>query len=111
MRRIVSTYSETTPESAEDGDCSDTGWIDEDGESCEPEDEDETAIDNAVRILRNAGVTEPSSSAFHPGLWYSTEPQVIDYSTGTEREESYHLKGFSEDEEREIYRRMTARRR
>ena len=43
------------------------------------------------------------STAFHPGIWYSNEYSVINYRTGKEEQRSYHLKGFTPDEEREVH--------
>jgi hypothetical protein len=104
---IRTTFSRTTPESVEQGDFSETGWIDEDGVDMTPEpDTDETVVDNAVRFLRYEGVIEASSSSFHRGIWYSTEWSTIDYRTGEEEERSYHLHGFTEEQEREVYERM-----
>lgn len=59
--RILTTYSTVTPESAEHGDVADSGWIDEDGVPMG--DDDESAVDDAVKFLKDKGV-EPSSSAY-----------------------------------------------
>lgn len=84
---------------------------DEDGEESSLATEVEADdVDDAVRMLKYDGVTEASSSHFHKGIWYMTEPQQ-DPHTGTYPYQSFHLKGFSEDEQREIYRRVLERRR
>lgn len=101
--RIVTTYETVTPESAENGDFEDCGFEDEDGYRCVPDDQDETAVSLAVSFLRDKGVTEPSSSPWSRGTWYSTESQVEDWQTAEEKSYSYHLKGFTEDQERAIY--------
>lgn len=105
------TFTRTTPESVEQGDFSETGWIDGEGVDMTPDEVDReeglTAVDKAVKFMRNEGAIEPSSTAFHPGVWYSTEFSVIDYGTGEEEERSFHLDGFSPEEEREIYEKMT----
>lgn len=107
------TFSRTTPESAEAGDFSETGFVDEDY-SLEPDKYDReeglTAVDLAVKLLKHYFAYEPSSTRFHKGIWYSTSWEVIDYGTGEEEERSFHLKGFSEREEREVFDEITRRR-
>jgi hypothetical protein len=107
---IRTTFSRMTPESVEQGDFSETGWIDEDGVSMVPYDEDMSAVDMAVKFLRYEGVVEASSMQFHKGIWYSTEWSVIDYGTGEEEERSFHLEGFTEEQEREIFNELFAKR-
>jgi hypothetical protein len=97
MRRITTTFATTTPESVEEGDFEETGIEDTD----EFEDWDE-----AAEFLVDSGVTETSSSEFHPGIWYSTDWWTEDFRTGEEKQLSFHLKGFTEDEERRIYERV-----
>ena len=113
-KRIRITYSRTTPESAEQGDFSETGWINQEGEDMTPDlydiEEGKTAVDKAVEFLKNEGVIEPSSSDFHPGNWYSTEWQNVDMRTGEDEERSYHLVGFTPEEEKEIYDRVIRKR-
>ena len=99
-------FARVTPESAEDGDFSETGVVDE-GISLEP-DEDEredglTAVDLAVKLLKHEGATQPSSTHFHKGIWYASGFEVVSYRTGEEEERTFHLKGFTEREEREVF--------
>jgi hypothetical protein len=112
--RIVSTYEIITPESAEDGEFASTGFENEDGDLIVPDEfdtkEDEegneiplTVSELAVKYLQDHYISEPSSSCFYPGISYSTEHTIEDYSTGETESRSYHLKGFTEDQEREIY--------
>lgn len=105
--RIVITFSRTTPESAEQGDFSETGWIDEEGESMEPDhwdrDEGITAVDKAAKFLWDEGAWHASSSHFHPGVWYSTESSTTDYQTGETEERSFHLKEFTPEQEQEVW--------
>ena len=79
---ISRTYSEVTPESAEDGDFSDTGFVYEDTEF---------TFRELVRELRDCS----ELSASHPGdcanVWASTGFETVNYYTGTEREESVHF--------------------
>jgi hypothetical protein len=107
--RVVS-YSRTTPESAEHGDFSETGWVNEEGGSCTPDDYDRedglTCVDLAVKMLKD-GAAYPSSTHFHTGIWYSADCGTLDYRTGEDEERSYHLKGFSPEEERAIFLHMT----
>lgn len=86
-----------------------SGWEDEEGYSCLPE-EDEiadgiTVVDKAAKFLCDEGVSETSSYPFGVGDWYSTEFS-IDYATGEETAYSYHLEGFTDDEEEKIYARV-----
>ena len=112
MRLITTTYSCVTPESAEHGDFSSTGWIDEDGYSCDPEPctcaEDcdcESAADLAFEFLDRESA-EPSSSSWYPGVWYSQAVGSTNYHTGEVETRSYHLQGFTDEESREIFSRI-----
>jgi len=111
--RITITFARTTPESAENGEYSDSGWIDVEGEDMTPDpwdmEEGLTAVDKAVKFMALEGVSEASSSHFHPGVWWSTESQTIDYATGESEERSYHLKDFTPEEEKEIWDKMKYR--
>ncbi len=113
MRLIRISFSQTTPESAEAGDNSATGWIDEAGQPMDPDEWDDdgtTAVDKAVRFLEREGATEPSGSTWYPHLWYSwSDAQTVDYRTGTDEIRSYHLDGFSDEEGRAILARLCPR--
>lgn len=112
--RILVSFTAYTPESIEDGDSSDHGWVDEDGVDMTPDEYDRasgiTAVDKAVKLLKYDGASQPSSSHFHRGTSYSTGSNTTDYGTGESEERSFHLKGFTSSQEREIFRRVTARR-
>ena len=112
-KSISVNYSRVTPESAEEGDFSETGHLETVPIALDEYDRDEglTEVDLVVKVLKNEGAAYPSSTAFHRGIWYTTESQVIDYGTAEEEERSFHLKGFSEDEERDIYNAMMRKRR
>ncbi len=104
--RITCTYEIVTPESAADGDVAERGFEDEDGQSMLPEDDDDedvTVASNAVKFLKDNGATEPSSSQWHAGLWYSTPDADIDHRTGEATYHSYHLVDFAPEEEREVF--------
>jgi len=108
--RITTSFSQTTPESAAQGDHSDNGWIDEDGVEMVPDafdyEEGLSAVDLAVKFLLDKGASEASSSQFYSGVWYSAPWQTIDYRTGTDEERSFHLHEFSEAEERAIWDKL-----
>jgi hypothetical protein len=81
MILITRAYSETTPESAAEGEHSDAGIIAED-------------VPYTFRELVDLLKSHPECSA-HPfrgstSEWFSTGAYVDDYSTGTEREETVH---------------------
>lgn len=94
MRTISTTYELVSP-----GECEEHGTIHE-GESMEPDKYDAldgvNAVHKAAAMLRSAGATSPSSSHFHRGVWYS-------WRTSWVETRSFHLHGFTEAEEAEIY--------
>lgn len=108
---IRTTFSKIIPAGEDEYPDTEDGWIDEEGVSMVPEDyeADETVVSKAVKFLRKEGVTEASSTAFHPGVWYSTEYSVTDYGTGEEEQRSFHLDGFTEEHEREVYNELFPR--
>ena len=106
-KKIVTTYQTTTPESLENGDYAESGFLDEDGVSMIPDQFDDiTIIEKSVEFLKDNYAYETSSSGFHIGIWYSATGEE-DYSTGEITYYSYHLEGFTEDEEYEIWKLMT----
>lgn len=90
-RRI--TYDIVTPESAEQGDVFDR-------------EEGITVVDKTVEYLLDNGATMPSSSSFSPGNWYSSEGDT-DMQTGGNTTRSFHLIGYSPEEEEAVYNRIT----
>ena len=106
--RISISFSKITPESSANGDCSETGWEDEEGVSVEAWD-DQSTVDCAFSFLRDEGAVHASSSNFHKGVWYSTEWQYVDIHTGEQMERCFHLKGFTEQEELELFNRFKER--
>lgn len=82
------------------------GWIDEAGEDMEPDEIDiedgADAVSKAIYFLSRKGALEPSSSDFHPSVWYSSGYDE-NYSNGEQTEEHYHLKGFTDEEEARVY--------
>jgi hypothetical protein len=120
MRRIKISYQTVTPESAEDGDYADHGWIDEDGVCIEPDDcdiedyggESDAVIALAAKTIRDdcGGVEASDYPKCYPGhTWYTQIDADKDYSDGSETTRSYHLDGFSVSEELGIYAELTGR--
>jgi hypothetical protein len=93
------------------------GWIDEEGVEFEPDENDiedgmsesESIVAQAVKFLEYEGAAHASSSHFYPGVWYTTESEQ-DYRTGADEERSFHLDGFSPEEQAEIFKAITRRR-
>lgn len=93
-----------------------TGWIDEEGVDIVPSDEgdsfDERIVNGAVEFLRDEmnGI-EPSSSSWHQGVWYTDSASDENFVTGENTSRSYHLDGFTENQQRAIFDELTKRRR
>ncbi len=105
-KKILTTYEKIIPE--EDG--RETGFYDEEGESMIPDSFDEegvTVVDKSVEFLRKHYAHETSGSHFNKGVWYTTTEPDVNYSSGEDTYYSYHLDGFTEDEEFEIFKIMT----
>lgn len=98
LPRIRITFETVTPESAEEGDFAETGWVDEEGVVME-----DNVVDDAVEFLRSAGCLEPSSSPFQPGAWYTQADADVNYTTGEHYRESFHLVNFTAEQEQAIY--------
>ena len=110
-RRIRISYETVTPESAEIGDCADSGWEDEDGVCVEIDESDveehgsvcAAVAARAVDII-GRGCEASDYPTCCPGhTWYTEIDGDMDYSDGSETRRSYHLDGFSAEEERAIY--------
>ena len=106
MPSITITYQRWTPE-PEDldlGEPSETGWIDDEGIPMDPEDdEDPTAVESAVEFLKRRGAVHPSSNPpTGIQLWFSDEPE-LDPTSGIQEVRSFHLQGFSVEEELQIF--------
>ena len=111
QHRVRVTFEEITP-GAEDGDEHEveSGWEDEDGAVMEEyvrDDDDEPIVAATARFILHGGHVEASTSpGWHKGVWYSQtdSAQGRDYfERGIERRLSYHLDGFTEEEERAVY--------
>jgi len=113
-RFITITYEVWTPEDAEIGDTDVRGWIDEEGESMEPDAEERSegvsAVDKAVEWLKYHYAYEGSEGGRDAASrWWTNYDHDTDYRTGAVEQRSYHLEGFSEIEKRQIQLRMEAR--
>jgi hypothetical protein len=110
-RFITITYEVWTPEDAEIGETDDRGWIDEEGESMEPDKWDREegigALDKTVEYLWDHGAYEGSEGgAKAASRWWTDPKHDEDFRTGAVEQRSYHLHGFSETEKREIQKRL-----
>lgn len=78
---ISRTFEETTPESAENGEFSETGFTDE---------RQEVTFSKLVRLMKSHNQASQSPNNGGTNVWYSTGFYVDDYATGTEINESVH---------------------
>lgn len=108
---IKTTYDIVTIESAEHGEVESSGWVNDIGESMEPDAYDiaerKTRVDVALDFFDNLGYVEASASAFYPGVWY-TEPEYGNgtrayFETGEVETRSYHLYNFTNIELEKIF--------
>lgn len=61
-------------------------------------------IDWAVDVVQSLGYVEYSGYPFYPGGWYSgCELTAYGNYTGEREDFSFHLQGFTEDEQRAVY--------
>ena len=82
MILINKTYTEVTPESAEQGEFSDSGFVFEDAEY---------SFRELIEELEKH--SQPSCSCLHnnyDNVWFSSDFEIEDYCTMTERQESLH---------------------
>jgi hypothetical protein len=115
--KIKTTFSRVTWHEDGEGDPDaydeEHGYEDEDGQELELDEfDDQEGVQLAGVVatwLRNRGVMEASSSHFHPGVWYSSEGEQ-DMRTGANTTRSFHLEGFTPDEEQDIYYLLFPRR-
>ena len=82
MILVSKTYSETTPESVDDCELSDSGFVFENSEY---------TFRELVRLMRDYREPScyPANGSTHE--WYSSGWNIYDYRTMTEREESIHF--------------------
>lgn len=116
MPVITTTFQIITPESAEAGDYEETGFIDEEGHDCTPDEYDaeegKTEVDLAVEFISEQGPVEASDSQGGPRTWYTQTDPAHDrafFEQGREETHSFHLKGFTPEQETAIFAKLTAR--
>jgi hypothetical protein len=110
-RRIRISYDIVTPESAKIGDFAENGWEEEEGICIDPDqyDVEECGSELAAVVALAANtigndVEASDYPACCPGhTWYAEIDGTPDYSDGSVKRLSYHLDGFSEEEEMAIY--------
>lgn len=101
MYRINVTYNNITPESAENGEFSESGFVHEDLEF--------DSMREVIEYVIRQGICEASSTFFHAGIWYSTQFCIIDYGTGEQSQESYHLVNLPIRKQKRIYNYLKAK--
>jgi len=108
MRRIRISYQVVTEASAEIGDYAETGWDNEEGVLVDYADFDEI-VEGAVCIIgRDCEASDyPRCCPGH--TWYTETDGEKDYSDGSETTKSFHLDGFTAEEEWAIYSEITGR--
>lgn len=79
---INRTFSEITPESCEDADFSDHGFISEN---------EAVTFSELVELMKRHPQASEWPNSGSPQVWYSTGYEVEDYGTRTEREECMHF--------------------
>lgn len=102
--RVRISYEVITEDSAWEGAAAERGWDDQKGVPMLDDGEDrDDLIDNTVRFLKKNGASEPSSSQFHAGVWYTNFDPDIEVRSGKSTYRSYHLVEFTRQEEQEIF--------
>lgn len=115
MRLIRKSYEIVSPESAADGDIVETGWIDRKGYPIEPDEDDIEEYGNelaAIVALTKKYISYTVEASDYPKYypshtWYTSADADIDYRTGNHTRYSWFLDGFSDDEQRAVYRELT----
>lgn len=105
---ITTTYETWDEESAEIGETDDRGWLDEEGQSMEPDkydiEEGLNVIDITVKFLSDKGAMHPNNSS-GGSRWWSTEEEM-DMHTGDRTITSYHLNNYTAEEMEEVQEKM-----
>jgi hypothetical protein len=79
---ISRTFTEVTPESSEQGDFSDSGFITE---------KEEVSFSELVSLMKEHNDCSSYPNYYNTDNWYSCHSFTSDYRTGTERTESIHF--------------------
>ena len=61
-------------------------------------------FDDVMGYLTREGLVAPSSSSYHMGIWYYAVDDDTDVRTGEITKYTFHLEGFTDVEQRIIYR-------
>lgn len=107
-RIIRISYDLVTPESAEQGDVAERGFLSDNDTRYSIAERDEAPVypmfgpASAAEFLLQRGAVEPSSSTFDRHASYSTEGS-LSLANGEVESRHYHLSGFPEDELKAIY--------
>lgn len=108
-KKVKIAFQTVTPESSAMGDVSDHGWWEELEISADEHDRESglSDADLAANAIKEHGAVEPSSTKYHQGVWYVT----VDPERDGEEETTYsfHLNGFSSEEEKKIYSLITGK--
>jgi hypothetical protein len=103
VKSLHVTYEIMTKESASEGDFAEIGS--EDLTVFRP---DEDAVEEVIDTLRRHGPYEPSSCPWQAGSWYNG-PVGLEGSGFGEKRFAYHLRGFTDEEEKQIHDALKAR--
>lgn len=108
---IRTSFARITPESAEEGDHSETGWIDEEGKTFTADEESGTIVEQAIEWLQRDGACYASDSptCHIDHTWYSAESECTRWWSGEHETRSFHLSGFTEADQLTIYKAITKR--
>lgn len=121
--RVRVSFEIVTPESAEDGDVAETGWINEEGiafdaSDLDPEDPTCATYGDVIArfITRDRGAVECSDSS--PEVpegrgrapWFMQSDPDVDYRTGEQERHSYHVEGLTSREWRALFVALGLRR-
>ena len=102
-------YETWDEKSVDVGETNDRGWENEEGISMQPDqydiEEGLTPVDLAVKFLTDNGPVEASSSHFNSGVWYTNYGEQ-DMHDGSRTNRSFHLLGFTPEQEEEIFNRI-----
>lgn len=107
--KIRISYETWDEDSVDAGETDDKGWENEEGVSMQPDqydlEEGLTPVDLAVKFLTDNGPMEASSSHFNSGVWYTNYGEQ-DMQNGSRTNRSFHLVGFTPEQEEEIFNRI-----
>jgi hypothetical protein len=96
--RLDVTYQIVTEESAEQGDVAESGYEDENVEF--------DSVYEMIDYMIKEGASEPSSSSFHDGIWYSMSDPIYDrayFEEGQSKSLSFHPKEITAEEGKIVF--------